>query len=220
MVWAISTSFQVAKLTSSAATAAIEHGKKIKSLKAAHATKTASLKAKNRAKISKLKTQHRVKVFALRQKERAKRTVQWALQQGALTTASVLHSLRLSDLRIRNRARVNDAVLKAKAKARLQRYILAVPVAGAIALLYFEDQDYAEWKEANPEGTLEEYGCLIYAAGKGMVSELQNDANRLVDAAYEKAPGWVPDWLRVNVPDLANALPPCADPQDALAMNE
>ena len=59
------------------------------------------------------------------------------------------------------RQAVAKAVMKTKAKARIRRSIAAVPVLGLGAIVYFEENDYRDWKEENPDGTRQEYGCEV-----------------------------------------------------------
>ena len=63
------------------------------------------------------------------------------------------------------------ALAKVKAKARLRRYVAAIPVAGIAAVTYFETEDFLEWQEENPEGTKMDYACEIADASASVVDE-------------------------------------------------
>jgi hypothetical protein len=58
---------------------------------------------------------------------------------------------------IAHRKAIAAAVLRTKAKARLRRALVVVPVAGIAAAIAFEREDYLEWKQDNPHGDLEAY---------------------------------------------------------------
>jgi len=51
--------------------------------------------------------------------------------------------------------------MKTKAKARIRRAVVAIPVVGIGAMVYFEERNFKEWLEDNPDGTRREYGCEV-----------------------------------------------------------
>lgn len=69
-------------------------------------------------------------------------------------------------------AKHRNELAKAKAKARLRRFVVAVPVAGAGAVAYFERRDYLDWKEEHPEGTMDIYAAEVAAASAEVVDEV------------------------------------------------
>ena len=71
----------------------------------------------------------------------------WAVQM-ATTVAAM--SAQAAAAALAHRQQLARAVARAKAKARLQRLIVAVPVIGAGAIVYFEERDYRDWLEENP----------------------------------------------------------------------
>ena len=50
---------------------------------------------------------------------------------------------------------------KVLAKARLRRAIVMMPVAGIGMGVYFEEQDYQEWRLDNPNGSRQDYVCEV-----------------------------------------------------------
>jgi len=62
-------------------------------------------------------------------------------------------------------------ILKTKLKERGKRLVAAVPVAGIIAVSWFEKSEYDEWKLENPEGTPEQYSKELKDAAFEMVGE-------------------------------------------------
>lgn len=69
-------------------------------------------------------------------------------------------------------ARHRNELAKTKAKARLRRFVVAVPVAGAVAVGYFERRDYLDWKEEHPEGTMDVYAAEVATASAEVVDEV------------------------------------------------
>ena len=60
---------------------------------------------------------------------------------------------------IKHKKEMSKAIAKVKAKARMKRIVMAVPVGGAVAGWWFEKQAYNEWLEENPEGSRSKYVC-------------------------------------------------------------
>ncbi|KAA0909426.1 hypothetical protein FLO80_21620 [Aquicoccus porphyridii] len=79
-----------------------------------------------------------------------------------------------------HRKQLAKAVARTKAKARLRRAIVAIPVAGLGAIAYFEEQDYQEWREDNPEGTRQQYACEVASLTAEVVDEVLQDLPEVV----------------------------------------
>lgn len=96
----------------------------------------------------------------------------WALhlttQVATLTAASAATALA-------HRKELARAVAKVKAKARLRRMLITVPFIGLGVIVYFEEQDYREWKEDHPDGTREEYTCEVAELTAEVVDEVLQD---------------------------------------------
>lgn len=73
---------------------------------------------------------------------------------------------------IAHRKAIAAAVAREKAKGRLKRYIVAVPLAGTAAAAGFEYVDYREWSEANPDGTAGEYSCEVAINSAAVLDEV------------------------------------------------
>lgn len=80
----------------------------------------------------------------------------WGVQMA--TTAAAL-TAKAASTAAAHRKQIAKAVATTKAKARLRRVLVAVPVAGLGAAAFFEEQDYQAWLEENPEGDREQYLC-------------------------------------------------------------
>ena len=70
------------------------------------------------------------------------------------------------------RQAVATAVTRTKAKARLRRMVVMVPVAGIAAAGYFEEQDYREWKEENPELGRKDYACEVSHVSAEVIDDM------------------------------------------------
>ena len=93
----------------------------------------------------------------------------WAVSltaQVATLTASAAASA------VAGRKATAAAVARTKAKARLRRLVVAVPVAGAAAAIWFERQDYLQWKEDNPDDDAAAYGCEVSATSAEIIDEV------------------------------------------------
>lgn len=96
----------------------------------------------------------------------------WALQLGATVTALTAQAASAA---ISHRRELAQAVARAKARARVQRLVAAVPIAGVGAIAYFKEQDFQDWKEQNPEGTRQQYACEVSALTAEVIDEVLQD---------------------------------------------
>ena len=88
-------------------------------------------------------------------------------------TATVARlSAEAANTAIRHRKEIAKAVTKVKAKARLKRIITMVPLAGLAAGVYFEEQEYEEWLEDNPDGSRQEYLCEVTVLSSEVLDEV------------------------------------------------
>lgn len=118
----------------------------------------------------------------------------WAVSLTAQVTTMTASAAAAA---IAHRKAIAAAVLRTKAKARLRRALVVVPVAGIAAAVAFEREDYLEWKQDNPDGDLEDYGCELSAVSAEVVDDVLQDLPEQVRPAR--------DWL-------LSRLPECADP--------
>ena len=82
----------------------------------------------------------------------------WSLQ---LTASVARLTTEATATALKHRKEISRAVAKTKAKARLKQTLVMVPIAGIAAAAYFEEQDYQEWKQQNPNGNRHDYACEI-----------------------------------------------------------
>ena len=82
----------------------------------------------------------------------------WSLQ---LTASVARLTTEATATALKHRKEISRAVGKTKAKARLKRALVMVPIAGIAVAAYFEEQDYQEWKQENPNGNRQDYACEI-----------------------------------------------------------
>lgn len=93
---------------------------------------------------------------------------------------------------IANRKAIAAAVVRTKAKARLRRALVVLPVAGIAAAIAFEREDYLEWKEDNPDGDLQAYGCEVSTVSAEVVDDVLQDLPEQVRPSR--------DWLLSRLP--------------------
>lgn len=86
---------------------------------------------------------------------------------------------------IAQRKAVAKAIARTRARARLRRLVVAIPVVGAAAMIAFERSDFLEWKEENPDGTAEDYGCEIAVMSGEVVDEVLQDLPERVRPSRE-----------------------------------
>ena len=114
----------------------------------------------------------------------------WAISLTAQVTTMTASAAAAA---IANRKAIAAAVLRTKAKARLRRALVVIPVAGIAAAVAFEREDYLEWKEDNPDGTLEAYGCEVSAVSAEVVDDVLQDLPETVRPSR--------DWMLSRMPD-------------------
>ena len=111
-----------------------------------------------------------------------------------LATSVVRLTTEATATALKHRKEISKAVAKTKAKARLKRALVMVPIAGIAAGAYFEEQDYREWKQQNPNGNRQDYACKVAALTAEILDELLQE---------------IPDNLRPSRQRLTDQLPKC-----------
>ena len=91
----------------------------------------------------------------------ASATAQVATLSAYATTAAALHKKQMA-----------KAISKEKAKARLKRLIVAVPLVGTGAALAFEANDLKVWLEENPDNSPTYYGCEVAPSSAEVMDEV------------------------------------------------
>jgi len=114
----------------------------------------------------------------------------WALKMTANVATMSAQAARTA---IAHRKQLTEAVAKTKAKARLRRSIVAIPIAGIGAIAYFEEQDYQEWLGQNPEGTRQQYVCEVASLTAELVDEVLQDLPEFARPEAETVLGYMPE---------------------------
>lgn len=114
----------------------------------------------------------------------------WALQ---LSSTVAIMSGNAAATAVRHRKEIATAVARTKAKARLRRLIAAVPLIGAGAVVYFEEQDYQEWLEENPGGTRGDYACEVSHFSAEVVDKVLAELPERVRPGPDTVLGWMPE---------------------------
>lgn len=74
----------------------------------------------------------------------------WALQKTCMVTKL---STEITSNTIKHKKETKKFIAKIKSKARLKRIITMLPFAGAVAGIYFKENNYKDWLQGNPSGT-------------------------------------------------------------------
>ncbi len=106
------------------------------------------------------------------------------VQVATLTTTATATALRHSK-------EITKAIARAKAKGRIRRVVVAVPIAGVAAAAAFETQDYLQWKEQNPDRTFGDYSCEIASMSAEVIDEVLHELPDLIRPSN----GWVIGFL-------------------------
>ena len=99
---------------------------------------------------------------------------------------------------IKHRKEITKAVAKTKAKARLKRALVMVPLAGIAAGAYFEEQDYQEWVKQNPSGNRQNYACEVAALTAEVIHELLQEIPKNLIDSKERLNDQIPKCHTVN----------------------
>lgn len=118
----------------------------------------------------------------------------WAVSLTAQVTTMTASAAAAA---IANRKAIAAAVGRTKAKARLRRALVVVPVAGIAAAVAFEREDYLEWKEENPDGDLQDYGCEVSSISAEVVDDVLQDLPEQIRPSR--------DWLLSQMPECEAA---------------
>ena len=101
-------------------------------------------------------------------------------------TAATLHKKQMA-----------KAISKEKAKARLKRLIVAVPLVGTGAALAFEANDLKVWREENPDKSPRDYGCGVAYASADVMDEVLAE---------------LPERFRPSSDLIMSRMPECNEP--------
>ena len=119
----------------------------------------------------------------------------------ATKTAEVASSLRLklanaaAAAQVIQRTALAKQKAKMKAKARLKRSLVAIPIMGVALVVLFEEQDYREWAIENPKKGRAEYACEVATYSAEVIDEVVSDT---LDATEDWSDRVKPDseWVK------------------------
>ena len=130
--------------------------------------------------------------------------IQQSLRIADLTTELVGSVAELSKAKANHKKQLAKQKSKLKAQARIRRGLIAVlPFVGASVAVYFEEQDYQEWLQDNPEGNRQTYLCEVATYSAEIVDELVDDTLQALPSYL----GLNPDNIksRIEVPKCSEA---------------
>ncbi|MBC7284546.1 hypothetical protein [Hoeflea sp.] len=120
----------------------------------------------------------------------------WAISLTAQVTTMTASAAAAA---IANRKAIAAAIARTKAKARLRRALVILPIAGVAAAVAFEREDYLEWKEENPEGDVQDYGCEVSQISAEVIDDVLQDLPEQVRPSK--------DWLLARMPSCDKVEP-------------
>ena len=134
----------------------------------------------------------------------------WAVQQTiriASLTAELTNSVsELASTKATHKTEMSKQKAQLKAKARLRRGLVAVPVVGAGLIIYFEEQDFQEWSKENPDGDRAKYLCEVATNSAEIIDEIAEDTLKAVQRLPEPLrpdAEIVKSWLEVPKCDIS-----------------
>lgn len=96
---------------------------------------------------------------------------------------------RVGEMAVQHR----QAMARAIARARLRRLVVAIPLVGAGAAVYFERQAYYEWLALYPDGTPEDYACDMAELTADVLDEVVQELPERVRPSERRLRNFVPD---------------------------
>jgi len=76
-------------------------------------------------------------------------------------TLKAKHKKEISQLKLKHKKDIARVKVKQRSKAKIQRAVAAIPVAGIASLAVFEKLEFDDWKTDHPSGTFAEYSDEI-----------------------------------------------------------
>jgi hypothetical protein len=122
--------------------------------------------------------------------------IQTSLSLASLTAQVTTLTADAATAVIQHKKQMAKAVSKEKAKARLKRLIVAVPLVGTGAALAFEANEMKAWLEENPGKSSTDYGCEVASSSAEVMdevlAELPEKFRPSSDFVLSQMPGRVP----------------------------
>ena len=123
-------------------------------------------------------------------------TATLAVRTTVLTAQVAAASASLATATISNRKKVLDAIARTKAKARIRRYVAAIPLIGIAAAGAFEAQDFLEWQQANPDGTKLDYSCEVAQASGEVIDDVLQSLPEKIRPSSDMVMSYLPTCER------------------------
>ncbi|WP_127115235.1 cell envelope integrity protein TolA [Shimia sediminis] len=99
-----------------------------------------------------------------------------------------------AEAEVEQKAAVSKAVAKEKARGRVRRVAVAVPMIGAVIASGFEYSDYKQWKNENPDGDIEQYTREVASVSAEVANEVIGELPEALRFDPEKL--WkANDWI-------------------------
>ena len=117
----------------------------------------------------------------------ASATAQVATLSANAATAAALHNKQMA-----------KAISIEKAKARLKRLIVAVPLVGTGAALAFEGNDLKVWLEENPDKSPKDYGCEVASSSAEVMDEVLAELPEKFRPASDFVMSKIPECDKLN----------------------
>jgi len=130
--------------------------------------------------------------------------VSQAVRVATLSADLASSAAELASTKAAHKTALSKQKAKIKAKARLRRGLVAVPVLGAGLIVYFEEQDFREWVNENPDGSRSDYLCEVAKYSAEIVDDMVADT---IEAAQN-----LPKSIRPNAETVKTWLevPKCS----------
>jgi len=84
-----------------------------------------------------------------------------AKHKKSIAQLKLKHKKEISQLKLKYKKDIAKVKVKQRSKAKIQRAIAAIPVAGVASLAVFEKLEFDDWKTDHPSGTFAEYSDEI-----------------------------------------------------------
>lgn len=126
--------------------------------------------------------------------------LQQTLRVASLTADLASSVSELASTKAAHRMALSEQKAKLKAKARLRHAIVAVPVLGSGLILYFEEQDFQEWLDENPDGDRAKYACEVAKYSIEIMDEITADSVKAAQSLPESIrpdADQIKSWLTV-----------------------
>lgn len=110
-----------------------------------------------------------------------------------MANATARHRQQIIETRAGHRRDLAAAVARARARARIQRAIAAVPIVGAGAIVYFEEQEYRDWLKENPGGARTAYACEVANQSAQVIDDVLAELPERIRPSPQMIGEWVPE---------------------------